>query len=787
MGKGGKAQTIGYRYYMSMLMGFGRGPMSEIVQINVGGKVAWSGPLVNSGGSDVGLINNEGLFGGDKKEGGIKGPFRMLWGDPTQNLPGDTVTALGLLPNVAESIGGNIPALRGVTTMWFDGLVCAMNPYPKEWKSRIRRSVHGWYGGAAWYPEKAAINLGAPEIVSERRAASSGLMDIFLAKGGSRTRSVVINIPGAIKAQNGAHIIYECITNPEWGRGIDAELLDENSFIYSANQMCAEGLGLCFFWTRQEDVDVFIQSVLDHIGGVLYTDRSTGLLTLRLIRNDYDPDELPTFSKGNGLLEILLDDSGSQDIAYNEVVVKYHDPVTDTDGEARAQNVGARIAQGSANSLSKEYPGFPTKDLAGRAALRELIVQSSGLKKYKVRLDRSGWRIAPGMPFRIISPERNIGTIILRAGEIADSSAQRGGDIQVSALEDVFSMPSTSMVVPEDPTWVPPVTDAAPPPASVAFELSYYDLARRLSQFDIPNVDDADSYFGVMAAQPVSTQLLYDLMYRAPGDMTWQSVDTSFGFTGTAKLADDITPYQTEITLVEVAEFPEDIIGDSMMIGNERVRVEAYDVATGAMTIARGTIDTLPAAHLADARVWMPDDDLASNEVTYSPGEIVEAAAATRANSNVLLEEDYEVLTVEMEQRVGRPYPVGNLRVSGDPIYSGSKDGYDEPVFTWDTRNRVLQADQLIAHGDGSTPEEAGTTYEVEIKTLAGVVLRTEALPAGTVTFTYTTAMQTTDAAPSIVVVDVRPVRADLRPLQEYSAEVVLKGGWGYRWGYNWS
>ena len=40
-GGGGKKQTVGYRYYMSLLMGIGRGPVDEIVQIRAGGMNAW--------------------------------------------------------------------------------------------------------------------------------------------------------------------------------------------------------------------------------------------------------------------------------------------------------------------------------------------------------------------------------------------------------------------------------------------------------------------------------------------------------------------------------------------------------------------------------------------------------------------------------------------------------------------------------------------------------------------------------------------------------------------------
>lgn len=785
MGKGGKAQTIGYMYSMSLLMGFGRGPMSECVEIKVGQKRAWKGPLCNNGGSNLALIQARDLFGGDKKEGGIEGPFRVLWGDADQVLPGAEATALGTLPDIADSIGRTIPQLRGVTTLWYDGEVCSINPYPKDWKVRLRRSIHGWANDNPWYPHKAVINLSGPEIISEAEAVALGLSDEFAEAGGSRKQDAAIVVPGNIRAQNGAHIIYECVTNPEWGRGIEAELIDENSFIYAANQMCAESLGLCFFWTRQEDVDVFIQTVLDHIGGVLYTDRSSGLLTLRLIRDDYDPEELPTFAKGSGLLDILLDDSGSQDIAYNEVVVKYHDPITDTDGEARARNSGARKAQGSSNSMTKDYPGFPTKQLAGRAAVRELIVQSSGLKKYKVRLDRSGWRIAPGMPFRIISPERNIGSIILRAAQIADTSSQAGGDIQIDALEDVFSMPATSMVTPETPSWVSPVVLAVPPDDSIAFELSYYDLARRLSQFDIPNVSDSDGYVGVMASQPVPTQVLYDLQYRIAGDVPWTDDEGSFPFTGTAILGSDIDHYETDILLTDIAQFPVDIVGDSMLIGTERVRINTFDPATGEANISRGVADTLPQSHTMGETVWLPDDDMASNELPYAPGEILEVAAATRANTNVLLEEDYEILTVEFDQRAGRPYPVGDLQVDGDPIYEVTGLEHPEPVFTWATRNRILQADQLVAHEDGSVAEEAGTTYEVVVMKLDETILRTEPLPAATETFTYDAAMQVADSAPSVVLIDVRPVRDDLRPLYPYNAKVVLNSGYGYGYGLN--
>ncbi len=786
--KGG-SQTIGYKYFMSILMGIGRGAMSEMVEIKVGGKTAWRGPACGDGADSQIWINAPDLFGGDEKEGGILGPAQIHWGEPDQVLPGGQQTVGGFLPGIKETISAEqpdakVPALRGVTTFWFDGEVCSLNPYPKEWKFRMRRHIHGWYGGIPWYPAKNVIYMSGPEVVTAKRAAALSIEDVFAAKGGTKKNAIVATIPGNIKASNGAHIIYECVTNPEWGRGEYPSALDENSFIYAANQLCSEGFGLCFFWTRQEDVDVFIQTVLDHIGGVLYTDRSTGLLTLRLIRSDYTDDTLPTFSPGRGLLDILVDDSGSQDIAYNEVVVKYHDPISDVDGEARAHNAGARVAQGATNSITKEYPGLPTKELAGRVAVRELIVQSAGLKKYKVRLDRSAWRIAPGMPFRIQCPERGIANIILRAGEITDASIQQGGYIEIGALEDVFSMPATSMVVPEDSTWTPPVGDPVEPDASEAFELSYYDMTKRLSEFDVASINDADAYFGMVAAQPLATQQQYDLKVDDDGDDVFTTAGT-FSFTANARLAAAIGPLDTVLTLEAEEHWPDDVLRDSVSIGGERMRIDQYDPATHTLTVARGVIDTLPQRHAKGAQVWLPDDDIASNRVTYSEGETIDAAAATRSTTGVLPEEEWEVKSVTLRGRVGRPYPVADLKVDGVSVYLADGE-HEAPVLTWVPRNRVTQQDQLVGHTEGPVAEEAGTTYEVEVKTPAGVLISTHPLPGGTTTFTYDAALQATDGSPDTVRFNVVTIRDGYRSLNSYDVSVVIIGGWDYGWGMNW-
>ena len=54
-----------------------------------------------------------------------------------------------------------------------------------------------------------------------------------------------------------------------------------------------EGFGLNLIWTRQQPIESFISQVIDHIGGILYTDPEQGTFELKLLRDDYWIDDLP--------------------------------------------------------------------------------------------------------------------------------------------------------------------------------------------------------------------------------------------------------------------------------------------------------------------------------------------------------------------------------------------------------------------------------------------------------------------------------------------------------------
>lgn len=756
---GAKKQTVGYKYYFSLHMGIGRGPLNEIAEIQVGGVTALDEPICLFEGGQLVLIDKPELFGGEQKEGGIEGLMYAYNGAGDQELQGDlTFTSSSgkdySLPAIATSLGGDVPSFRGITTLWYDGLVAALNPYPKEWSFRVRRTTAGWFEDNCWYQARATINM----------ADEDG------------------NI---IRAMNGSHILYEVNTNPEWGRGMPAEMLDENSYIKAANTLCNEGFGLCIPWFRQESIKEFIPIIIDHIGGVQYLDRQTGLMTLRLIRDDYDPDLLPVFTPDTGLLDIIDDDSSGEDTSYNEIIIEGFDPVKKEAISVRVQNLAAIQNQGEIVSNTIQYKGAPTRALLTRLAIRELRAQLP-LRRMTAVFDRRAWKIAPGMPFKISFPDRNIDNMIMRAGEVFDGTLTNG-KIEVKCAQDIFGMPLTTYVVPPTSQWTAPSFDAVVSPETRLMEVNYRDYYIRSEPADRDALDAGTSYIAEVAKAPAGVQSQgYDLATKAGSE----AYDTyvNGGFTAWLTLTADIGPLDTSLTVDAenrtnfLTEFEDGMV---ITLDDEQISFTTFDGDTGIATIERGVADTIPASHTAGATIWLTDDEMVSDGREYADGETVYAKALTRTSSDLLDLADAVEDSIVVDQRVFRPYPPGDVKQGGTSVYL-PRGEETEPVLTWAHRDRVIQGDTVVGHADASVGPETGTVYRVRVYDADGVTLLNTYEDIDAATWTYDTTMQAADGSPSIVWMELESVRDGLASYFFYRFRVVITGGWGYDWGNNW-
>lgn len=298
-------------------------------------------------------------------------------------------------------------------------------------------------------------------------------------------------------SMNPAHIIYECLTNRVWGRGLSASKLDLNSFLAAADALHAEKFGLCLKWTRKDSIENFIQGVIDHIGATLYVSRSTKLYTIKLIRGGYNLNDLPLFDTESGILSISDASVASIGSTVNAVQVKYHDWENDEERTVSVKNAAAIVAAGGiVNQVTRDFPGIPVASLALRVAQRELRAVSTALRKFTITMDRRGEDFAPGDVLAIQDPKRGIPKMAVRVGRVEDGTLL-DGKITLTVVQDVFTLPATTMAADVPSTWVPPNTTPCIDQQRV-FEAPYFLMARTMTKADLDYVGPDSGYIATL-------------------------------------------------------------------------------------------------------------------------------------------------------------------------------------------------------------------------------------------------------------------------------------------------
>lgn len=780
--KGGKDVTTGYRYSFSILAGICRGPVDSVFLVKADGKIFYDQNIADNGAAPVQAPD---LFGGDKGQGGLLGTLEFYFGRFDQ-----VISFTSLIRRIM--VGLRVPQMRGVLTTFYDGRICSNDPYPKAWQYRVRRALKGWHNDECWYPEKAVIRLYDTSIPTTAITGPTGtyndsvsttLVDAFGNPTSDPTAAATTvnttyqgqtvttytsgtgitttyNVPqfyNDIYAMNPAHIIYECVTNPDWGRGLARELVDNVSFANAANILYNEGFGLCMKWSQQEDISAFVQTVIDHIGAAVYTNPITGLLSIKLIRADYVISSLPVFDYEHGLLEVTSVQTAASDAIANEVIVKYRSPVLDSDREARAQNIAVQNSLGNFFTVTKDYSGIPTSTLALKAAARELKINSGGWKRVEFKVDRRGYSIVPGDVFRLTVPDRGIEGMVVRVATV-DQSQVKDGYITIVGTQDIFGWPLHATQEPQPSTFL---EINRYPMMSPEYNLNMATY-RDLIAFGLPATEEAGGepepgghtwgigqlYVTVMAQRPSAVSIAYAAnVKRETVDPTSYDIDemhdwktTNYlNFQRKSVLAQDIGVTDTTFTITGDINPSNAVIGGCYFINaqnnwsgwttsiypQEFVRLDAIsqNSITGVITVtvARGCVDTPAIKHLKGARLWAYDESGGAINEAFGLNDIVRVQPLTHTVSmgdlnpaSLPLGGEFYGTTIIASARAYRPYSGAGFRVNGYPRDQIPPQSGDL-ALTWHHRNRITQAEHLIGEEEANITPEPDTTYGVFI------------------------------------------------------------------------
>lgn len=650
-GKGNKEYTVGYWYGLGMHMVLCHGPVDAVTEIQVGERTAWTGSVTANASITV---SRRDLFGGEEREGGVDGTLDVMLGATTQG------------PNayLQSKLGNDIPSFRGVLSVAWRGLVAAMNPYIKPWRFRVKRIPR------AWYPAKAEISGDA----------------------------------------NPAHIIRECLTNRDWGMGYPDADIDDTSFTAAADTLYAESFGLSILWSQEQPIEEFLLSILRHIDGVLYVHPRTGKFTLKLARADYDTASLPVLSPAN-VISIEEFTRPSWGEITNQVTVQYRDGQTDKDASITVQDIAAIQLQGGVVATTVQYPGISRADLANRVAMRELKQLSSTLAKVTLVANRQASGLDIGGVFKLTWPAYGITEMVMRVARISYGELT-DGRVRIEAVQDIFGLPNAVYTNPPPTGWQDPISLPAPCPAQTAYEVPYWQIVKDVVG-EIPSIladiDPTEGMVATLGARPSADAIDYHAFAWDAAKSTWADRGRS-AFAPTALLAAVMPQAAGTITvnLTSAVDLDRIQVDDFAVIDDEWLLVTAINVTAASVTLARGVLDTVPAAHAASTRVWFVHPHVISPE--YVAGETAQLRLCPKTGRGELDVALATTVTRSIQQRFIRPYPPGNVNING-AAYPATVAG--DIAIAWANRNRVNQTASVILQTGGNITPETGQTTTV--------------------------------------------------------------------------
>lgn len=687
-----KKQTVGYHYSVGMHMLLCHGPIDGVKQIWVGEKCAWPNADNNSemaaDGTTLASIDEPELLGGEEKEGGVVGDVDIAYGRSNQSKNSYLVSQL-------DPTNERIPAFRGLVGVILKCVRVGTSPYLKQWSFVAKRTDILSDGSTQWLAAKADI---------------SGDM-------------------------NPAHIIRECLTNAQWGLGYSTGYIDDTTFTAAANKLYSENFGLSFLWDNNTTVEDFINEILRHIDGVLYQDIGTGKFVLKLARDDYDLEDLEEFSGEDAIVEVLDFQRGAYGEIPNQIIVKYSDIPKDKDATATAQDIAMIDLQGGAIIESEiKYPGITKASLANKVAARDLRQATSMLARMTVIGNRAMAHLQRNDVFLLTWPILGISQLPVRIMQVNYGSLTEG-EIRFEVVEDVFKASTALYSDPPDTSWIDPISAPQAAPARVLFEIPYYSIVRGYGSSYANALDPDSGFMGVGAMKPSSDALDYELLVRDGTTLGFTSEGRG-DFTPTATLSAALLKNAADATIALTGAGDLDLVEANTyaLIGNEIVLVKTVDTANNQITIARGVLDTVPAAHAEGDRIWFIDTEGFFVEREYADNEQPGVKILPATGKGQLAAGDAIAYNADvMNSRQARPYPPGNVKIN-DVSYPSTFSG--QPTISWSHRDRKQQTVSIIEHSASNIGPEAGTTYTLKIYGDGGSLKRTVTDLAGT-SYTY--------------------------------------------------
>jgi len=600
---------------------------------------------------------------------------------------------------------------------------------------------------------------------------------------------------------NPAHIIFQCLTDSDWGMGAPATALDIPSFLSAAETLYDEGFGLSLGWFQQSSIETFVSEILDHIQATAFVSPETGLFTIKLLRDDYDVDALPHYDESNCRLFDFQRKSWGETV--NEIVVTYTNPLNESEATVSVQELGNVISQGGVVSDSRNYYGIRNADLAARIAQRDVRTAAAPLASCTIEVDRRAYSTVPGGVIKVSNTKLGFSNVVFRVGNV-DYGKTGEAKIRVSLLEDIFGLRVGAYFAPPDTEHQIGAEFPAPMDYTKPITLPAFLVA----QFSGAFPDDAEVFTAVLASTGGTDTARYELWNEGvtlSGSVEYQNLSNQT-LNGRTTLGDPLAQEAQSIIAfgaVTLGVGPElegfAYIGDASHPDAECEIIFLSDLdSNDNWIVERGMLDTVPRAWPAGTQVFFISPDVPFGDtIARAEAETVKYKLLPVTSLGTLQLDDAPEIVYTADLRPNRPIRPANVRINGfgysdpsapiDLVAVAEADG--DLTVEWANRNRDMEETRVFLWTEaGITPPTTVKTV-VRLFTAAGTMFGEHFdLPGESYLldpYEY--------SGKNLIRINVKAHSEDsnsaitTESLQGYDLYVrVGYGGWGLNWGYSW-
>lgn len=639
-----KKVIVGHEYFIGLQLGLALGP-NTLHTIWSDKDILWSG---NASGVSAININLPDLYGGKEKGGGFVGTLRFYTGDFAQ----------GVNAYVEGKIGaGAVPAYRGKSVLVFEKVNIGEQNSLRQLSLELSRYTNG-----------LALAGGMNQIGDDL---------------------------------NPMEVLFQVFTL-EWG-GLDVpiSMIDTDSWKECAETLYNEQNGMSVVISTPNGGKEVASEVLRQVDGILYSNVQTGKIVAKLIRNDYEIEDLPVFDESN-IIAIRKFTSKLWEDTINQVRVTYTDRSKKYEkGSAFEQDMANIHAQERVRSITNSYPGVNVGILATKLAKRDLAQGSIPLLSAEIEMNREGQALKPGDVFVWAWDAYDIAQSVLRVRKF-DLGALTDNRIVVECSQDEFAVRNTLF---EAPDGEGSSAELPNDPAIASTKRFVLEGAYWFAQAAGFSVGEGSSFVMVSAKAPTASEeydvytsddagASYDpseegIVYAPYGDLN-TAIDASTGLDDGIFGSITITTSSDEIVSVTADQIAS---GASLFyIGSELFAHQGVvDNGDGTLTLQncrRALLDTVPAAHIVGAGVFFMAGDTIVDDLFPNDAALrVKVTPRTFSQALDVATAPYDSVT--LKARPARPLRPARVQFDGGTVLAPPAVGTGSKTVTWANRSRL--------------------------------------------------------------------------------------------------